>query len=268
MSERVNSGKSTTISSGVIPPARYSKTSWTVIRSPRTQGFPLRLSGSMVIIPRYSMAGTYSEEDLGATSDPCGHKAAVLLKRNPVQLGKLSHCLHFLAQIPLHKCFVLRKGRNLLRSLVLALSKTPRRSASRKSVLLQAAPHLRRELQQFARTKRRLKLFDAAFQSNSRTARLPRRRFSSNSPPHSFRTAPSCCTRWTADSSFTRCSSAVTDNGTRHTEARGAAADGRWCGDGGRCRRGSVLALTERAPRRSRARELRKPGALSRDVGR
>jgi hypothetical protein len=35
---------------GVIPPARYSNTSVTVIRKPRMHGLPLRLSGSIVMI--------------------------------------------------------------------------------------------------------------------------------------------------------------------------------------------------------------------------
>jgi hypothetical protein len=43
-------GEFSQISSGVIPPARYSNTSVTVIRMPRIQGLPLRLSGSIVMI--------------------------------------------------------------------------------------------------------------------------------------------------------------------------------------------------------------------------
>src|SRR4051812_45626039 len=49
MSSAVRSGKSARISSCVIPPARYSRTSVTVIRNPRTHGFPLRLPGSIVM---------------------------------------------------------------------------------------------------------------------------------------------------------------------------------------------------------------------------
>ena len=49
MSSRVRSGKSLRISSSLIPEARYSKTSYTVIRRPRMQGFPPRFSGSMVM---------------------------------------------------------------------------------------------------------------------------------------------------------------------------------------------------------------------------
>jgi len=49
MSSLVSSGKSARISASVIPDARYSSTSETVIRRPRTQGFPLRLPGSTVM---------------------------------------------------------------------------------------------------------------------------------------------------------------------------------------------------------------------------
>src|SRR5205823_4153648 len=55
MSSRVKSGKSRRISSSLIPDARYSKTSVTVIRRSRTQGFPPRLPGSKVIRTRQSM---------------------------------------------------------------------------------------------------------------------------------------------------------------------------------------------------------------------
>jgi hypothetical protein len=44
-----SSGKSQTISASVMPEARYSRMSVTVIRSPRTHGLPLRLPGSTVI---------------------------------------------------------------------------------------------------------------------------------------------------------------------------------------------------------------------------
>ena len=50
MSSLVRSGKSWRISDSVIPDARYSRTSETVIRKPRIQGFPLRFPASMVII--------------------------------------------------------------------------------------------------------------------------------------------------------------------------------------------------------------------------
>src|SRR5437867_12959202 len=42
MSSRVRPGKSFRISSSLIPPARYSKTSYTVILVPLTHGLPLR----------------------------------------------------------------------------------------------------------------------------------------------------------------------------------------------------------------------------------
>src|SRR5712664_3589857 len=56
MSSRIKSGKSRRISSSLIPDARYSKTSVTVIRRPRMQGLPPRLPGSKVIRERQSMA--------------------------------------------------------------------------------------------------------------------------------------------------------------------------------------------------------------------
>src|SRR5262245_36188538 len=52
MSSRVRSGKSRTISSSDIPPAKYSRTSETVMRRPRTHGLPPRLPGSIVIRSR------------------------------------------------------------------------------------------------------------------------------------------------------------------------------------------------------------------------
>lgn len=49
ISSLVSSGKLAKISASVMPEARYSRTSETVIRSPRIQGFPLRLPGSTVM---------------------------------------------------------------------------------------------------------------------------------------------------------------------------------------------------------------------------
>jgi len=49
MSSDERSGKSATISASVMPEARYSRTSETVIRNPRMQGLPLRLPGSTVM---------------------------------------------------------------------------------------------------------------------------------------------------------------------------------------------------------------------------
>src|SRR5712664_2659439 len=54
MSSRIKSGKSRRISSSLIPDARYSKTSVTVIRRPRMQGLPPCLPGSNVIRERQS----------------------------------------------------------------------------------------------------------------------------------------------------------------------------------------------------------------------
>src|SRR5436190_18849692 len=53
MSSLVRSGKSARMSSMDMPPARYSSTSWTVMRIPRMHGWPLRLPGSMVIRDRH-----------------------------------------------------------------------------------------------------------------------------------------------------------------------------------------------------------------------
>jgi len=49
MSSLVRSGKSRMISSADMPDARYSSTSYTVIRNPRMHGLPPRLPGSIVI---------------------------------------------------------------------------------------------------------------------------------------------------------------------------------------------------------------------------
>ncbi len=50
MSSRVSSGKSFKICSCVMPEARYSRTSETVILIPRMQGLPLLFPGSIVMI--------------------------------------------------------------------------------------------------------------------------------------------------------------------------------------------------------------------------
>jgi hypothetical protein len=50
ISSEVSSEKSSNISASVIPPAKYSKMSDTVIRSPRIYGLPLRFPGSIVMI--------------------------------------------------------------------------------------------------------------------------------------------------------------------------------------------------------------------------
>jgi len=55
MSSRVSSGKSFKISSAVMPEARYSSTSETVILIPRMQGLPLLFPGSIVMIFEWSM---------------------------------------------------------------------------------------------------------------------------------------------------------------------------------------------------------------------
>ena len=49
MSSRSRSGKSARISASVIPDAKYSRTSYTVIRRPRMHGFPPLLPGSRVM---------------------------------------------------------------------------------------------------------------------------------------------------------------------------------------------------------------------------
>jgi hypothetical protein len=55
ISSSVSSGKSTPISSGVIPAARYSSTSQAVIRKPRMHGLPDRLSDAEVMTESHSM---------------------------------------------------------------------------------------------------------------------------------------------------------------------------------------------------------------------
>ncbi|ULA65720.1 MAG: hypothetical protein LZF86_240113 [Nitrospira sp.] len=55
ISSCVRSGKSRRISSSLMPEARYSNTSYTVIRNPLMQGLPPRFAGSMVIRPSYDM---------------------------------------------------------------------------------------------------------------------------------------------------------------------------------------------------------------------
>jgi hypothetical protein len=59
MSSRVSSEKSVSISSSDMPPARYSRTSWTVMRIPRMHGLPLRLPSSIVMMPVYSTGKEY-----------------------------------------------------------------------------------------------------------------------------------------------------------------------------------------------------------------
>lgn len=49
MSSRVRSGKSFRMFSSLMPEARYSSTSYTVMRNPRMQGLPPRLPGSIVM---------------------------------------------------------------------------------------------------------------------------------------------------------------------------------------------------------------------------
>lgn len=50
ISSLVGSGKSLRISASVIPEARYSRISYTVIRNPRMQGLPPLLPGSIEIL--------------------------------------------------------------------------------------------------------------------------------------------------------------------------------------------------------------------------
>src|SRR5439155_11911897 len=59
ISSRVRSGKSFRISSSLIPPARYSRTSYTVIRVPLTHGLPLRTAGFIKIRSCQFMRGLY-----------------------------------------------------------------------------------------------------------------------------------------------------------------------------------------------------------------
>jgi hypothetical protein len=70
ISSLVSSGKSAKISASVMPEARYSRTSETVIRSPRIQGFPLRLPGSTVMRSSSSDAIQLVYDGLPATAKP------------------------------------------------------------------------------------------------------------------------------------------------------------------------------------------------------
>src|SRR5216684_1312250 len=60
MSSCVRSGKSSRISCSDMPEARYSSTSYTVMRMPRMQGFPPRLPGSIEILSWSFIAKTSS----------------------------------------------------------------------------------------------------------------------------------------------------------------------------------------------------------------
>ena len=77
MSSVVSSGKSPKISASVIPDARYSSTSETVMRRPRTQGFPLRLPDSTVMRSRSSDAITGVYDVFSKQQNPDGIRAAV-----------------------------------------------------------------------------------------------------------------------------------------------------------------------------------------------
>jgi hypothetical protein len=57
-----------------MPLARYSSTSYTVMRSPRTQGLPPRLPGSIVMMSEYFIVLTLFENPV-----PSNRKLAVLL---------------------------------------------------------------------------------------------------------------------------------------------------------------------------------------------
>lgn len=52
-------GNSRKISAWVIPLARYSSTSYTVMRRPRTQGLPPLLPASIVMMPAYVVYSLY-----------------------------------------------------------------------------------------------------------------------------------------------------------------------------------------------------------------
>src|SRR5271166_6434373 len=69
MSSRVRSAKSLRISSSVIPPARYSSTSYTVMRVPLIQGLPLRTAGFTEIRSCHMIVGLYAFQPLSRTRD-------------------------------------------------------------------------------------------------------------------------------------------------------------------------------------------------------
>lgn len=63
MSSDARSGKSVRISASLMPEARYSKTSYTVMRKPRMQGLPPRFAGSMVMRSCNDMMGRLTQQD-------------------------------------------------------------------------------------------------------------------------------------------------------------------------------------------------------------
>jgi hypothetical protein len=78
-----------------MPLARYSSTSYTVMRSPRTQGLPPRLPGSIVMMPEYVIVFTLLENLV-----PGNRKFAVLAcQRGPPHAGIVRGALAVLAQI-------------------------------------------------------------------------------------------------------------------------------------------------------------------------
>ena len=70
MSSRSKSGKSARISASVIPEAKYSRISYTVIRSPRMHGFPpplVRFQGDGIHASKYSQTGPRVKSPCPAT---------------------------------------------------------------------------------------------------------------------------------------------------------------------------------------------------------
>lgn len=91
MSSSVSSGKSSTISCGVIPPARYSSTSCTVIRRPRMIGLPLRLPGSIVMTLRQSTVevyGTGRKDSAGSACTPRSNDPSHLLLQAELEVDE------------------------------------------------------------------------------------------------------------------------------------------------------------------------------------
>src|SRR6516164_2032500 len=107
MSSTVSSGKSRRTSSTLIPPARYSSTSRTVIRMPRIQGWPPRLPGSTVMNCSKSIALAYSagSETIKGSSitSSIAHRCSVRPPRRETELEGLD--LEW-AQVKLQRVFV------------------------------------------------------------------------------------------------------------------------------------------------------------------
>jgi hypothetical protein len=95
MSSRVRSGKSVRMSSSLIPEARYSNTSETVMRRTRTQSLPPRFFGfkSYAVLPIHRMKGSLgNHKDQGGTRKPIA-PLSTMHDQDPTPT--LRHCPNF-----------------------------------------------------------------------------------------------------------------------------------------------------------------------------